>query len=135
MPQEFDAQTGNIITQQEPRADPLAPAAHRAAVATADGTAKPAPAAGLWAQNPGNRSRCRVFVETTGQPASCTVRPYLRCGGATGHVGAAALQTLNGSPNYDLSFDVQCDGDDLLIYVEGLSGGTTPTVSVYLSWR
>lgn len=135
MPQETDAATGNFIIQEDARADPVAPVLHRSAIAAADGTAKPAAGSGLWASNPGNRTRCRMFVETTGSPTGLTVRPYLRSGGAGGRVGTAGLQTANGAPNYDLCFDVVTDGDDVLCSVETLSGGTSPTVSIYLSWR
>ena len=135
MPQEFDTQTGNMITQDDVRADPLAVALHRAAIAAADGAGKPAPGSALWAVNPGNRTRCRVFVETTGSPTGCTIRPYLRSGGSSGRAGTAALQSLAGTPNFDLCFDLVTDGDDVLCYVETLAGGTSPTVSIYLGWR
>jgi hypothetical protein len=135
MPQEFDALTGNFITQEDPRADPLAAALHRSAIATADGTTKPAANDSKWAPNPGNRTRCRVFVESSGSPTGCTIRPYLRSGGSTGHAGTAALQSLAPTPNFDLCFDLVTDGDDVLCLVETLTGGTTPTVSIYLSWR
>ena len=135
MPQEMDTATGNFVTPQSPRADPAAVFAYRTGVSAADGATKPAPGSALFTVNPGFRQKCRVFVSTTGAPTGCTIRPYLRAGGASGQVGSAAVQTLNGTPNFDLSFDVVTDGDDLALLVETLSGGTTPTVSISLSWR
>ncbi len=135
MPQETDAVTGQPLLDEAARTDPLAPAAYRAGVSAADGTAKPAPGSALFAANPGYRTTCRVFVETTGSPTTCTIRPYLRSGGAAGHVGAGQLQTLNGSPNFDLAFDLIASGDDVAVLVESLAGGTSPTVSIYLGWR
>ena len=135
MPQETDSSTGNLITQNEARADPLAPVAYRSGITSADGASKPAAGSALFAANPGYRSICRVFVETTGSPTACTLRPYLRSGGASGHVATGPLQTLNGSPNYDLAFDVVAGGDDLAVLVETLSGGTSPSVAIYLGWR
>ncbi len=135
MPQEFDAVTGNFITQEDGRADPLPPVLHRGAVAAADGAAKPATNSAAWLVNPGNRVRARVYVSTTGSPTTATVRPYLRSGGAGGQAGTGPLQTVAGSPNYDACFDVQTDGDDLLCQIETLSGGTAPAVSISVSWR
>ncbi|MHB8575369.1 MAG: hypothetical protein ACYDCQ_08560 [Dehalococcoidia bacterium] len=135
MPQEYDAATGNAVLQEAPRSDPGAVVNYRSGVSAADGTAKPAPGSTLWIGNPGFRGRARVFVETTGSPAACTVRAYLRCGGVAGHSGTASVFAINGSPNYDLSFDVTVDGDDLAVLVETLSGGTSPTVSIFVSWR
>ncbi|GEM_PF-2144262 len=135
MPQEIDSATGNFIVSQSGRADPTGVAAYRSGISTADGTTKPAAGSALFAQNPGYRQKCRVFVSSSGSPTSCTLRPYLRSGGTSGQVGTGAAQTLNGSPNFDAYFDVQTDGDDLAVLVETLSGGTSPTVSIALSWR
>lgn len=135
MPQETDGATGNFILDEAPRADPQALVLHRNAVAAADGTTKPAANAAVWLPNPGYRAKARVFVATTGSPTTCALRPYLRSGGSGGQVGSAALQTLNGSPNFDQSFDVIADGDDLAVYVETLAGGSSPTVTVYVGWR
>ncbi len=135
MPQETDSTTGNFVLSEATRADPQAPVLHRNAVAAADGTTKPAANNANWLQNPGYRGKARVFVSTTGSPTGCTIRPYLRSGGASGQVGTAAAQTLAGAPNFDLSFDIQTDGDDLLCFVETLSGGVSPTVSIWVSWR
>ena len=115
--------------------EPQAPLVHRSAVAVADGTSKPAATSALFLANPGGYMTARVFVSTTGSPTTCTLRPYLRCGGTVGQVNASALQTFNGSPNFDAGFDIAVDGDDLCIYVETLAGGVAPTVSIYVSWR
>lgn len=135
MPQETDAVTGNFILDEAARADPQAPVLHRSALSAADGTTRPSAGAGVWLPNPGYRAKARVFVTTTGSPTTCTLRPYLRSGGSGGQVGSAQLQTLNGSPNFDQSFDLIADGDDVAIFVETLSGGTSPTVTIWLSWR
>jgi hypothetical protein len=135
VPEEFDATTGNMLLQEAPRSDPGAIVNYRAGVASADGTTKPAANSTLWLANPGFRARARVFVETAGSPTACTVRPYLRCGGVSGHVATASVFTLNGAPNYDLCFDVTVDGDDLAVLVESLSGGSSPTVNMFVSWR
>jgi hypothetical protein len=135
VPQETDTATGNFVLQESPREDPQAPLLHRNALSVADGTSKPSAGAGVWLPNPGFRKKARVFVTTTGSPTTCTLRPYLRSGGSGGQVGSAVLQTLNGSPNFDQSFDVIADGDDVAIFVETLSGGTSPTVTIWVSWR
>src|SRR5438552_9668029 len=113
MAEEFDTATGNIVVQESPRSDPTAVIAYRSGVSTADGATKPAAGSALWLVNPGYRAKARVFVETTGSPSGCTVRPYLRCGGTSGAVGTGTAYTLAGAPNFDVSFDVQADGDDL----------------------
>lgn len=135
MPQEFDAGTGDVIVPQSPRADPAGIVAYRSGVTAADGTTKPAPGSVLFAGNPGYRQKCRVFVSSSGSPTSCTLRPYVRSGGSSGQVGTVAAQTLAGSPNFDAYFDVQTDGDDLAVLVETLSGGISPAISIFLSWR
>ncbi|HLZ69571.1 MAG TPA: hypothetical protein VKV26_06620 [Dehalococcoidia bacterium] len=135
MPQEIDGATGNLIVPQSARADPAGMLAYRGGISAADGTTKPAAGSALFAQNPGYRQKCRVFVTSTGSPTSCTLRPYVRSGGTSGQVGTGAAQTLAGAPNFDTYFDVQTDGDDLAVLVETLAGGTSPTVSIFLSWR
>ena len=135
MPQEFDPQTGNIVTQEDARADPLPPLLHRSAIAVADGQVKPQPPSPLFAPNPGGRARCAVFVTSSGSPSACSLRPYLRSGGPAGQVGKLSLQSLNGPPDFDACFVVQVDGDDLYLAIESLAGGTAPTVSIFLSWR
>jgi len=135
MPQETDAATGNFILEETVRSDPLLPVLYRTGVTAADGTTKPAPGSGLFAANPGYRQTCRVFVSTSGSPTTCTIRPYVRSGGSAGQVGTAALQTLNAAPNFDLSFDIVAAGDDIALLVETLSGGASPAVTIYLSWR
>jgi hypothetical protein len=135
MPQELDATTGNIITQNEQRADPAVPLAYRTGITVADGAGRPAANSALFAVNPGFRAVCRVFVESSGSPTSCTVRPYLRSGGSGGHAGTGPVQTLAGAPNFDTAFDVLCAGDDLAVLVESLAGGSSPALSIYLSWR
>ena len=135
MPQEIDGATGNFIHPQSGRVDPAGIVAYRSGVTTADGATKPAPGSALFASNPGYRQKCRVFVSSSGSPTSCTLRPYLRSGGASGQVGTGTAQTLAGSPNFDAYFDVQTDGDDLAVLVETLSGGSSPAISIFLSWR
>lgn len=114
---------------------PVAAALHRSAINTADGTTKPAANNAAWVANPSNYTKCRVFVSTTGSPTTCTLRAYVRNNGASGQVGSTPLQTLNGTPNFDQCFDVVVDGDDILVFIETLSGGAAPTVTVYVSWR
>jgi len=132
MPQETDAITGNFVGDTAPRADPQPAVPYRTGIAVADGAAKPAPAGGLFLQNPGYRGKARVFVSSTGSPTTCTLRPYLLSGGQT---GALTAVSLNGAPNFDALFDVQADGDAIAILVESLAGGTSPAVSIYVSWR
>src|SRR5690348_9650678 len=100
MPQETDTMTGSFILPQDARLDPQPIVLHRSAVAAADGAGKPASNDARWLANPGYRTKARVFVSSTGTPAACTIRPYLRSGGATGLVGANAAQSLAGTPNY-----------------------------------
>jgi hypothetical protein len=135
MPQEFDGATGNAIVPHSLRADPAGIVAYRSGITAADGATKPAPGSALFATNPGYRQKCRVFVSSSGSPTSCTLRPYVRSGGTVGQVGSGATQTLAGSPNFDAFFDVQTDGDDLAVLVETLAGGTSPAISIFLSWR
>lgn len=127
-----------IKQQNQPITNPN-PVVYRAAggtypvVSAADGTSKPAAnSTTIWLTNPGGMAeKARIFITTTGSPTA-TFTPYVRSGGSSGQVGTLAVQTLNGTPGFDLCFDVQVDGDDLAILATTLSTGTA---SIYISWR
>lgn len=113
------------------------PVLHRT-VTAADGTAPPAANRSDWAVNPGVPT-ARVFVEATftgGTNPSAVVRPWLRSpsGDTNGRVGKGNSATISGTDK--VAIDVQVDGDDLLMFVESVSGSPTSfSISFYVSWR
>lgn len=122
-----------------PIADPLAPQDHRLNIAAADGTTAPAASHSAWASNPGGFAKCRVFAYVTftgGSSPNAVLRPWLRSpsGSTSGKVGKGEAVTVVGTDQ--VAFDVQADGDDILVFVEAVNGSPTSTdVDLYISWR
>ena len=64
------------------------------------------------------------------------LRPYIRIGGTAGIVGrgeSVTVSSIAAAGTARQAFDVQADGDDLLVFIESISGAGTATI--YLSWR
>ena len=119
-----------------PIADPLAPADHRLNRSAAD-SGIPAASHSDWASNPGGFEKARVFAYvdfTGGTNPYLVLRPWLRNGGSSGKVGKGQAVTITGDDQ--VAVDVQVDGDDLLVFVESITGSPTTTdVDLYVSWR
>ena len=122
-----------------PIADPLAAQDHRLNITAADGAAAPAANNASWATNPGGFARCRVFAYVTftgGSSPSAVLRPWLRSpsGSTSGKVGKGESVQAFGSDQ--VAFDVDVDGDDILVLVETINGSPTSTdIDLFISWR
>jgi hypothetical protein len=120
-----------------PIVDPVTVAAHRTDIAAAEGATPPAANNSAWAANPGGYAKARVFAYvdfTGGTNPYVVVRPWLRSGGTSGKVGKGEAVTITGDDQ--VAIDVDVDGDDLLVYVESVSGSPTSfDVDLSVSWR
>lgn len=109
---------------------------HRENIAAAD-SGIPLATNAAWLRNPGGYTKARVYAYVTltgGTSPYVVLRPYIRNGGGAGKVGKGEAITVTGTDQ--VAIDVDLDGDDLLVWLESITGSPTTTdVDLYVSWR